>query len=145
MELKINGNVIDPACVTCNDGLGYGRFDSTNIRIHAYSMSLPRAEIVAAFSARYQGTCDEIRCDDAKSGDDSPFKQMNYAPLSEAFEFPNALAHAIRIWFDRDIMLSFLPRTADFQYVINSTEKILVTSDGVTLEGRCFEYLVDPR
>jgi hypothetical protein len=139
MKLCIDGKPIAPKLVTYNSGLNYGRFDrGEGLEVHAYELTLEKSELVESFAAQYAAVSEEIRRDDELVSDWSQFKGMGYVSLAEAFAFPELLAKAITVYFDRDILETCLPRPNDPQYVINSTDRVSVLPARIILEGRCF-------
>lgn len=139
MKLCIDGQPIAPILVTYNSGLGYGRFDQgKELEVHAYELTLEKSELVESFAAQYAEVLEEIRRDDELVSDWSELKGMGYVFLAEAFTFPDLLAKAITIYFDRDIFEAYLPRPNDPQYVINSTDRVSVLPARIIVEGRCF-------
>jgi hypothetical protein len=137
MSLTLDGEPVSPDTASYNAGMNYGQIHDAGLEIHVYSFFIARKDLVERFQERYWECSEEIRRDDEEQTDTSPFKEMNYVRLSEAFGHPEQLAKAIRIFFDRDIFEVFLGHNPGAAFVINSTDKISVTENGVTIEGRC--------
>lgn len=146
MNLSIDGDIIDSKIVTYNSGLGYGNFHKgkANIELHNYILVIGRNEITDSLSGIYDEALNDIRRDDEFTGDVSEFKEMGYCSLSDAFSYPGLLEVVISTYFDRDIFEVFVPKKEIFIYVINSTDRVSVTQDGITIEGRCFKYIKQP-
>lgn len=141
MKLTVDGEPVASGTLTYNSGMNYGQFHHGNLEIHTYSFFVARKDLVERFQTQYWECSEEIRRDDEQQSDTSPFKEMGYVRLSEAFGYPEQLADAIDTYFDRDIFGVFLGDDQDAAFVINSTDKISVTEDGVTLEGRCLRSI----
>ena len=137
MRLRVDNRPITPTEITYNDGLGYGRFDGVS-QVHTYSLFVPKDDLIHKLGNIYREAVEEIGRDDELVNGSSSFKKMGYVGLSEAFAHPALLAEAIETYFDRDIFNIYLPESESFLYVINSTERVTVSADGVLLEGRCF-------
>jgi len=138
MRISINQESAGDRLVVVNDGLNYGRFDGGDIETHKYAFFVERSELVERFSEQYAEVCAEIKADDEQCGESSPFAKMDYCSLDDAFEHPAALAEAIETYFAREIMSTYLPGPDDADYVINSTDAVKVSAEGLTIEGRCF-------
>lgn len=140
MDISVNNQLIAPTLVTYNSAMGYGQFNSGNIDLHTYKLVLEKSEVIEALTSKYPAALEEIRCDDELTSDESSFKSMGYAPLVDAFNYPDHFADAISTYFDHDLFESFLPMTQELIYVINSTDKVSVLETRVIIEGRCFAY-----
>lgn len=121
-------------------GLGYGRFDRGDIELYSCSLFVERSDLTATLYARYDEVSQEMMKDDERYGDPSPFKEIGYSSLGEAFDHPAQLADAVATYFDRDILEIHVPRPASFKFVINSTDRVSVSRAGLIMEGRCFRY-----
>lgn len=142
MIFWIDEVVTNTNLVTYNDGLNYGRFDATDLRIHEYKIEIDGKEFIRETQDEFWYCLCEMREDDKATGDNSPFKRSGYKPLSQMFEHPRELAECIDIWFDRYILDKFIGLKDTFDYVINSTDEIKVTETKVLLSGKCFERKV---
>jgi hypothetical protein len=140
MHITIDQQVVNPNIVTYNDGLNYGRFDSDNIEIHSYRFFVERDDLVEKFSAIYWDCSEQIRQDDEKYQESSSFQALRYVSLYDAFAHPEHLGSAIETFLDKGIFQLYIPSQSDFVHVINSTDKVVVTALGVTIEGRCFNH-----
>lgn len=145
MKISVDQRPLPPGAVTYNSGLGYGRLDRGNIEVHSYSFFAPRADLIDRFGAAYAAQCEDFRKDDELCGDPSLYAALGYGSLAEAFERPAELAAVVKGYLDRDIFEVYLPMTDAFEYVINSTDRVLVSSEGLLIEGRCFSYRDRPK
>ncbi len=145
MKITVDQQVVPAELVTYNDGLGYGRFDKGDIEVHSYSLYVDRESLIEKLHETYQVCCEEIKRDDAICGEPSSFQVMGYSSLREAFDHPEQLAEVITTYFQQDIFQSYLPGGEDATFVINSTDKVLATNDGVLIEGRCFKHRLSSR
>ncbi len=140
MKVLIEGVEEAIESVTYNDGLNYGRFDAGNIDIFSYEFVLTKSEFISLMSVSYQQCMVEIKADDEACNDSSPFKEMGYVAVDEAFHYPEHLAEAVSTFFDRELYSKVLGGAESAKFIINSTEKIEINNDRINIFGRCFRY-----
>lgn len=143
MRLELDGQPVDPALVTYNSGMSFGRFDSDRIAVHEYELFMDRAAVIADLSDAYGTVRDEILEDDEKFGETSEFIATGYVDLDEAFDSPAALAEVLDGYFCRELLELYVTRRDRFLYVINSVDRVTVTPEGVLYQGRAFRHLRD--
>ncbi len=136
-KLKISGDIPESARIVVNDGLNYGRFDNVRSTIYEYKFFVDRDELVASMSSSFTEIVEEMREDDKLDNEETELMKMGYPSLEQAFETPKLLADAISIFMDRDILVHYLPYTESYDYIINSTDRIVVDSSGLHIYGRC--------
>jgi len=135
LRLWVDDQPISPQLVTFNDGLNYGRFYGVDAGLSSVRLFVERADLVRRFSKTFNAVSEELRIDDETYGDDSPFTGLRYAPLAAAFEQPEKLAEALR-FLDRDIFAIYIGHFDDCRFVLNSTDTINVSPQGVSFEGK---------
>lgn len=140
MKVVIEGVEAALESVTYNDGLNYGRFDSGNIDIFSYEFTLTKSEFISLMSVSYQQCMTEIKADDETFNDSSPFKEMGYVAIEEAFHYPEHLGEAVSTFFDRELYGKVLGKSEFVSFVINSTEKIEINNERISIVGRCFRH-----
>jgi hypothetical protein len=138
ITLLVDGKQVPLRSVGTNDGLGYGRFHVPGLEIHDYELFVGRDELVARMSEEFDALVAEMKEDDRLDDEPSALQRMGYPTLPDAFQHPEDFEKVIRTFLDRDILVAFLPFTEESDLVVNSTDQIRVTREGVTLSGRCF-------
>jgi hypothetical protein len=124
--------------ITFNDGLNYGRFDSDEIEVFPYEFCIAREEFISLMSGSYKNCLEEIKADDLLCNETSAFSQMDYVGINQAFDHPEAFSEAIETYFDRELFGKAIGHSENREFVINSTERVEVECDKVTISGRCF-------
>ncbi|PML75731.1 hypothetical protein [Enterovibrio norvegicus] len=138
MNISICNEEVSIDNITYNDGLNYGRFDSSEIEVFPYEYSISKEEFVSLMSRSYEEGLEEIRKDDINCNEVSAFSQMNYADINSAFGHPEAFGEAVETFFDRELFGKTLANSEARNYIINSTEKVEVSNEKITIIGRCF-------
>ena len=140
VRVLIEGVEVEMESVTFNDGLNYGRFDSRNIDIYSYEFSLTKSEFISLMSASFQKCMVEIKADDEVYNDSSPFKEMGYVAIEDAFDYPEHLGEAMSTYFDRELYGKVLGSAKSSSFIVNSTEKVEINDERINIIGRCFRY-----
>ncbi|MCO1335834.1 hypothetical protein MO867_15980 [Microbulbifer sp. OS29] len=138
MRVSISSEETSCEDITYNDGLNYGRFDLCEFEVFPYKYSIGKDEFVSLMYRTYEDCRKEIRRDDISCNEISSFSQMNYADIISAFDHPEAFAEAIENFFDRELFEKTLGYSENKKFIINSTEKVEVSNDKITIIGRCF-------
>jgi hypothetical protein len=144
MKLTVDDREAAPGEVTYNDGQGFGRFDGDHLTVHPFRLNIERQELLDALSDRFDEVRAEMKWDDESFPDGgqgpSDFHALDYRPLAECFDNPAALAEVLGTYFRDELFEAFVGwRESGFTYVINSIDAFEVESDGMTVEGRCFQ------
>ena len=139
MKVSISNEEESIDNITYNDGLNYGRFDSSEIEVFPYEYSIAKEEFVSLMSSSYEECLEEIRRDDISCNETSAFSQMNYADINSAFEHPEAFAEVIETFFERELFEKTLAENEARAFILNSTEKVEVSNEKITITGRCFK------
>jgi len=137
--LAIDGRRVSTALVGTNDGLNYGRFfDRQPVE---YQAVLPIA-CLGWYAPEFAALVDEMREDDRLDDQPGPFAAFGYRrDLAEAAEHPTALADAIHGSCDRELLAHHFPFDgARSEWVINSTDAVLVVAGQIVIRGRCWRY-----
>lgn len=124
--------------VTANLGLNYGQFREDSLPVEKYQLYLDKDEFIAATKDAYNKTREEIHADDIARDETSEFTASDYAELEVMFNFQKGLAEIIQTYLGREIFANVLPLDIAGGYVINSTDIVKVSNDGVLMEGRAF-------
>lgn len=134
--ISLNGARTPAARFGTNDGLNYGRHVDNGL---CYQAVLPLARL-AWYAPAFAQLVDEMREDDERHGDPTPLADCQYRrTLAEAAAFPDALAAALGIFSHRELLAHHLPfHEATSEYVINSTDAILVVAEQILIRGRCW-------
>jgi len=138
MRVSINNEETSIDEISYNDGLNYGRFDSSEIEVFPYEYSINKDEFVSLMSRTYEQCREEIKLDDINCNETSAFSQMDYADICSAFNHPEAFAEAIETFFDRELFEKTLGHSKTPKFILNSTEKVEIGYDQITIIGRCF-------
>lgn len=138
MKVSIRNKSVSIDQITYNDGLNYGRFDSSDLEIFPYEYSITKEEFITLMSCSYERCLAEIRRDDISCNDTSAFSRMNYADISSAFKHPEAFEEAIDTYFDRELFGKTLVQGEAQDFIINSTDNVKVSNAKITIIGRCF-------
>jgi hypothetical protein len=134
----VDGARVDPSLLGTNDGLNYGRFDAPGLEVHTYEVRIEIEELLPAMAGAFDDLVVEMRTDDRLDVEPSALMRMGYPSLRAAFDHPAELREVIDIFMHRDILVAFAPYTAQSEFIVNSTDEILVDDAGLTLRGRCF-------
>lgn len=134
--ISLNGARMPAARFGTNDGLNYGRHVDDGL---VYQAVLPLARL-DWYAPAFAQLVEEMREDDERHGDPTPLADCEYrGTLAEAAAFPDALAEAIRIFSDRELLAHHFPfHEATTELVINSTDAVFVVAEQIIIRGRCW-------
>ena len=137
MKTFLNGKEINPAFLVLNDGLNYSRF--SDVETQVFDLQLSKLEFINLIEKEYDEVRNEIKTDDETYTDVSDFTNTNYCSLSELLKYQIDFEEVFKGYLDRVLLIKVFPETSKSIYVINSTDKINVHENRITVIGRVFE------
>lgn len=137
MKIFIDSNPSEIKAVSVNSGLNFGRFyDFPNL---PFELHLSKTEFLNLAEAAYNKVRLEIKADDEMYSDSSAFKEVNYCSLENLLQNNEKFEEIVKTYLDMAIYFQLFHAPLSIQFIINSTESILIENEMVVFEGRVFE------
>ena len=138
MEMLIDDKYVSPDQVTFSE-LGFG---TTEIELaSAYELRIPAQEFVARFAAVYEVYVEELKRDDAITGEEYPSHSMqsDYPSLQELLEINGREFHDFVYTFLKfDIFEEYFSEAdpSSARFALGTADEILVDQSNITIRGR---------
>jgi len=123
-----------------NNGLNYGDF--LNHKTLDYEMHFTKNEIIKLIEKEYNDIRDEIKTDDEVYKDISDFTNTNYCSLSELLFYETDFEEIIKTYLQLTLFNKIFFNTSKNQYVINSTDLIIIKESTVIFKGKVFNKIL---
>lgn len=146
IKIFLNGEEIEIHKISYNSGMNYGQMHRIESdRIGHYEIRISKHHFISNIADFYNSVRDEIKNDDLKHDDDSPFKESNYKDLADLL-YPGSPLIETFGFVERDFLANVFDHllhdeNTKLKGIINSTDSIDIEQEQVIIKGRTFSNI----
>jgi hypothetical protein len=113
-------------------------------RLMSYRLAIDQASVLPKLAAAYDECVQELKRDDAVTGNTDFFGKAGYPPLDVLLAQPELLSEVVSTYFQDEIFsalsLSKPEKTSGPSYAVDGVNSVYLLDNELVLEGECYEF-----